>query len=249
MKLICRWLKDNAPGDYEQEFPFTSINLNFAYNARLHRDARNVGPSLLRAVGKFKGGRLVYYPEDNKVLNIGQLKSLPSKHRISLDISRKFCLIDGNRAHGVEDFTGERFSVVFFSCGSYRTASKQLKGALVKCGATWPTPSSMAYFKEKLPVPKGYGALVGSAALCSSRGQKRKAETYAERLQKRKAETEVGAGAMYKLLDYPHLNLNLTPGNVYSTASLVKRCHGDVGKLTALRRKLQDSTVFQPMKG
>merc|ERR1712048_215078 len=121
--------------------PFTSINLNFAYNARLHRDARNVGPSLLRALGNFEGGRLGYYADDDKVLSLEQLAQLPSKYKTSVDISKQFQLIDGNRAHCVDEFSGERFSVVFFSCGSYRTASKKLKRSIIKCGAMWPTPS------------------------------------------------------------------------------------------------------------
>jgi len=114
MQLLCRWLEDNAPRGYEHEFPFTSINVNFAYNARLHRDARNAGPSLLRALGEFSGGQLGYYPDDDKALCLDQLQQLPDKCRVTLDMSKRFHLIDGNRAHWVEQFSGERFSIVFF---------------------------------------------------------------------------------------------------------------------------------------
>ena len=66
---------------------------------------------------------------------------------------------------------------------------------------------------------------------------KMKAECLVEKLN-----TE---GKNYKLLNFPHLNLNLTVGEVYSMGVLVKRCHGTGDTITALRKRLQDRTVFQ----
>ena len=41
--------------------PFTTITMNKRYAARLHRDSRNDGPSIGNAVGKFSGGKLLYW--------------------------------------------------------------------------------------------------------------------------------------------------------------------------------------------
>ena len=53
-RVLNRWMKDNL----SSAFCCTSISLNKGYAARLHRDSNNVGPSICRAIGNFKGGRL-----------------------------------------------------------------------------------------------------------------------------------------------------------------------------------------------
>ena len=51
--------------------PFTTITMNKRYAARLHRDSRNDGPSIGNAVGKFSGGKLLYWQrDDGRVLGI-----------------------------------------------------------------------------------------------------------------------------------------------------------------------------------
>jgi len=251
MRLLCRWMKDNLCGAYDIEFPFTSINLNFGYNAKLHRDSGNVGPSLLRALGDFTGGHLGYYPDDDKGLNIEQLKCLPSKHVKKFDISKKFHLIDGNRGHFVDAFKGERFSVVFFSCRSFKNATPAVRKSLVKCGVRWPSTASMKHFQQKLNQPNGCTAL--TAKLSASRSAKRKAYCVGKvaspppPLKERKVEKLNTEGDKFKLLGFPHLDMHLTLGNIYSTGNLVKRCHGNIERLTALRRKLRDRRIFQPV--
>merc|ERR1712050_707321 len=65
VKLLSKWLVDNR---LEQklgcDFQFTAINLNANYAGARHRDGNNEGPSVLRAVGDFTGGKLVYFPGD-----------------------------------------------------------------------------------------------------------------------------------------------------------------------------------------
>ena len=50
MKMLTKWLQDLRPAVMEQPFPFTSISLNFNYNAKLHRDGNNTGPSMTRSI-------------------------------------------------------------------------------------------------------------------------------------------------------------------------------------------------------
>ena len=54
-RLQAEWLRGKLR-DMDsplQEFLFTSTTVNFDYAARRHTDSRNVGPSLLLALGEF----------------------------------------------------------------------------------------------------------------------------------------------------------------------------------------------------
>ena len=110
MRLLCRWMKENVSDTYGRPFQFT-----------------------VRALGKLTGGKLGYYPDDDKCLMIELLKFLPSKRVTKLDISNKFHLIDGNREYFVDDFKGERFSVVFVTCRRFRKAPPAVRKSLAKC--------------------------------------------------------------------------------------------------------------------
>merc|ERR1712226_611410 len=123
---------------------------------------------------------------------------------------------------------GERFSIVFFTCGGYRNAKSVVQSRVVKCGARWPSEKTMGYFKRKLPVPQGYERLGEQLP-----PRKRKALD-APHPEKPKAKNLNTLGDKFKLLNFPHLHMGLTVGNIYSTASLVKKCRGDRGRLAAL---------------
>ena len=48
MRMLTRWLQDMSPEALQQPFPFTGINLNFNFFAKLHRDGNNAGVSMTR---------------------------------------------------------------------------------------------------------------------------------------------------------------------------------------------------------
>jgi len=52
--LLYRWMNETHP--FERHFPCTSINMNYGYAARRHRDANNIGPSVTKTFGDFIGG-------------------------------------------------------------------------------------------------------------------------------------------------------------------------------------------------
>jgi len=54
--LLYRWM--NETHSFERLFPCTSFNMNYGYAARRHRDANNIGPSVMKAFGDFIGGVL-----------------------------------------------------------------------------------------------------------------------------------------------------------------------------------------------
>ena len=41
--LLCKWPANSSPTEFNYEFPFTSINLNYDYVVRIHRDGNSLG--------------------------------------------------------------------------------------------------------------------------------------------------------------------------------------------------------------
>ena len=107
---------------YGKAFPFTSITINNGFGGshgggELHRDAGNIGPSLVRALNG--EGKLRYYPEDDDQRSLGGLDPYDA---LSLDPSKDWVLMNGCRAHAVDSVKGDCYSVVVFSNSKYRTA-------------------------------------------------------------------------------------------------------------------------------
>merc|ERR1739848_515724 len=131
-----------------------SININKNYAGRRHRDASNVGPSIIQAFGKFTGGKLQYFPNDDKSL---ELEDLPSSDMTALELGKQMALFDGRRAHQVDKFEGERYSLVWFTCPRNDRATAQKKAAMIKCGFEFPSKKSTEDALSLLKPPSGYG--------------------------------------------------------------------------------------------
>lgn len=155
--LVNRWFRDHLPEDMGADFVWTSININKAYAGRLHRDGNNVGPSFLKAFGDFKGGQLCYYPDDDKGLPLEELATREDA-RVKLDVSKGLLLFDGNRAHEVEPFQGERFSIVFFSCARYWKLPAETQSQLAGLGFALPSQQKLGRLWGLLAPPRGLGA-------------------------------------------------------------------------------------------
>jgi len=140
-KLLNRWLLDNRPQGISEDFVCTSININANYGARTHRDGNNVGPSAIRAFGDFKGGELWYWDKDDRKTKPEQLQNKTAR---KLNIKKATAVFDGNFAHSVEKFEGERISVVFFSCRNHnKVGSKNRTFLKNRCGFKWPNDKAM----------------------------------------------------------------------------------------------------------
>mmetsp|Transcript_116681 Transcript_116681/g.341556 ORF Transcript_116681/g.341556 Transcript_116681/m.341556 type:complete len:537 (+) Transcript_116681:84-1694(+) len=155
VQVLVKWLNDRLPQE-AAGFRFTSINLNCNYAARLHRDGNNFGPSFIKAFGDFTGGRLNYWPEDDKGMD---LESLPEAKGVALDIGSSaeggLALFNGNSAHSVEAFQGTRYSVVFFTLGCHDRAVQEDRDFLSSLGVSFPRPDEERY--GLLRAPRGYG--------------------------------------------------------------------------------------------
>jgi len=155
--VFSQWLKDNQP-KHGFNFPFTSISVNASYGAKLHRDRNNFGPSMIGAFGEFTGGKLEIWPEDDQSCKLEELRQ---EDKIVLDVHNKALVFDGNRAHAVQTFEGERYSLVFFTAAKYWKTPQEVQEQLVAAGVNFPSEKTAGEARKILPPPKGYG--IGSA--------------------------------------------------------------------------------------
>jgi len=143
-RLALAWLRGKWPRKLRKDFPITSISVNSQYAARRHRDGSNAGPSLIRALGKFYGGRLRYWPSDPG----GDVEALRRKDAVTLNIRNVPRTFDGNFAHEVTAFKGERFSLVFFSVGRWWKTTPATRKLLRGMNFTFPTTESLRAAKK-----------------------------------------------------------------------------------------------------
>ena len=86
--LLCKWLADNMPPGLKHPFPFTSINVNYDYGARIHRDVNNLGASLTKSCGCFAGGEPLYWCGDEGLTPLDRMCAcLPSNSKSPLWLS------------------------------------------------------------------------------------------------------------------------------------------------------------------
>ena len=86
-------------GDKYVDVPFNAITLNQNYKCLPHRDTGNEGESTIIAFGNYTGGALLIHEGDTQIHDI-KMKSL----------TRDFSKL----THSVADFSGERYSLVFY---------------------------------------------------------------------------------------------------------------------------------------
>lgn len=146
-RLLVRWLRNHWPPDVPEDWPFTSISVNKGYAARRHRDRTNLGPSILKAFGSFRGGRVRYWPHDERVEDVEKLRVEDS---VVLEVRGDPVPFDGTRAHEVSSFQGERYSLVFFPVLRYTDADQDAQSFLVNEGFNIPDTASLKTARQTL---------------------------------------------------------------------------------------------------
>jgi len=154
VQLLNKYLSDRLPAEMAG-FSWTTLNLNCNYSAKLHRDGNNFGPSFLAAFGDFEGGQLNAWPEDDR--HVDKLEDLKDQDKVQCDMNKGIVLFNGNCGHSVESFTGQRFSVVYFTVGCFDKAPEECKQGLRDLGMSYPKPTEDRY--ALLRAPRGYTAL------------------------------------------------------------------------------------------
>tara|TARA_R110000796_G_scaffold49080_2_gene117485 strand:- start:407 stop:829 length:423 start_codon:yes stop_codon:yes gene_type:complete len=86
---------------YFPHFDFSGVQLNYNYALGPHKDANNVGESVLVCTGDYEKGATCVELED------GTIQRFDAR-------LRPVCFDGSKYTHYVEDFTGDRFSCVFF---------------------------------------------------------------------------------------------------------------------------------------
>jgi len=77
-------------------FEYTTIQINKNVLCKPHIDKNNVGPSYILALGDYEGGEL-------------------NVEGSQFNIRNKWKKFNGLKAHWVENFTGDRYSLIFFT--------------------------------------------------------------------------------------------------------------------------------------
>lgn len=96
---------------YYPDFSYTTIQVNKTTECNPHIDKNNSGLSLIIALGDFSGGEL-------------------SIEGVPYNIRNRWKKFDGTKAHWVEKFAGERYSIVYFT-HTFKPPSTCLHGITV----------------------------------------------------------------------------------------------------------------------
>jgi len=136
-RLLAAYAQKERP-----EFPFTSIQVNVNYASRPHVDRNNLGMSLIRGIGTFKGGELWVHEEGGSVdFTLEEdINQEPLYRRDStwpgrdVDIRDRWYEFNGNRLHFTRPFVGARFSLVYFACDRLLEAPETVRRELATAG-------------------------------------------------------------------------------------------------------------------
>ena len=111
--------------------PVTAITINRGFASRTHRDASNLGPSLISTFGQYEGGNLMYWPEDDASAHVN---TLPCAAAVEIDTHCHGILFDGRRAHATTGYTGTRMSVVFWCPSDFVSVPRNVWSELKALG-------------------------------------------------------------------------------------------------------------------
>merc|ERR1711964_758034 len=131
---------------------------------------------------------------------------------IVLDPSGGVAFFHGQRAHEVEELSGERFSLVFFVIPKHELASAEKMDVLRRAGFKLPTPENLASAR----------AACGTEGADVTPSKRRRVS----RSCKDDAGPDTPDKPRYLVSGFPNLGLGLRLGRSYSEAQLRQRCHG-----------------------
>merc|ERR1719219_333499 len=88
--------------------------------------------SVVRAFGNFTGGRLRYWPDDPGANQAPDPETLDAKSGVPLVVKGRSVVVDSTKAHEVEPFKGQRYSLVYFTIPNFQKCSQEAKDWLCK---------------------------------------------------------------------------------------------------------------------
>ena len=165
-KAINTWVRNAMPEQWKS-FTYTSISLNSSYAAKTHVDEGYAGPSFVRTIGKFDGGNLQIWTNSSK----DDIPTLTSKQAHVFDIQNPL-LFDGRLPHGVQDFTGERFSVVCYTASGADFKRKCTTLSAQLAGTGFPGSTRDTIHSNLALVPLGWAVPIGQVPAMYPKEQK-----------------------------------------------------------------------------
>ena len=137
VQLLSSFARKSHPA-----FEFTSIQVNKNYASRPHVDKNNLGESLIIGLGDYTDGDIwVHDPEGVVPFELREDISCMYHYEAGvtyngswLDIHNKWIHFNGNRLHFTQPFTGDRFTLVYYTCSRYMDASSELSSVLRAAG-------------------------------------------------------------------------------------------------------------------
>ena len=145
--LLCRWLEDNLPGEFKIRFHFTSIHVSFGGGMVPQREQGCVGPAMMKSMGRFTGGQLLYWENDNGTREVSELNATAA---LAFDAKREMVLFDPARCHKFEPCEGERYSLMFFTTVGFENLTLSKQRTLIDIGSVWPCQASDLYWSNLL---------------------------------------------------------------------------------------------------
>eukprot|EP00933_Yihiella_yeosuensis_P034922 TRINITY_DN2841_c3_g3_i1.p1 TRINITY_DN2841_c3_g3~~TRINITY_DN2841_c3_g3_i1.p1 ORF type:complete len:497 (-),score=132.47 TRINITY_DN2841_c3_g3_i1:49-1539(-) len=155
---LTRYLASFVHGE-QPNFSFTSIQVNKNYAARPHVDKNNLGTSLIIGLGEYEDGNLWVHDDDGDLEfqpaeNIGCMYSYregATYRGRDLNIKNKLVSFDGNRLHFTRPFTGERYSLVFYTIDRFAEVPEEVKKQHAEAGFPfrWDNPELQVSLQEK----------------------------------------------------------------------------------------------------
>ncbi|CAE8689729.1 unnamed protein product [Polarella glacialis] len=125
---------------HNPDFMFTSIQVNKNYAARPHVDKNNLGTSMIIGLGSYDGGELWVHDENDAgdvsfelqedISCMYHYRSGASYRGRDVDIRDKWLPFNGNRLHFTRPFTGDRYSLVYFTCWASLELQESLREKL-----------------------------------------------------------------------------------------------------------------------
>ena len=156
----CTMALTKLAKDFFPDFKYNAITVNSGYSARPHVDKRNEGPSMILALGDFRGGRLWIQNANGSVSK--EIEQAVPRHPAGTykgsyhDIHNRLVQFDGRTLHAAEDHLGERYSIIGFNTpgvDGWRAEEKaelEMYGFQPKPGAARTVGGESA---DELPVP------------------------------------------------------------------------------------------------
>ncbi|KAJ8611664.1 hypothetical protein CTAYLR_007888 [Chrysophaeum taylorii] len=149
-KLVTAWVRESI----DEDFPFSSIQINYCYAAKKHVDSNNIGPSYIRALGDHSGGDL--WVADKYVFDVvadattGLKMVRGGGGAGTVNCRDAWALFNGNEEHYTTPYDGVRISFIVFSHQAYNKLPKDVAMDLVELGFTAASSDyvDLAYFKK-----------------------------------------------------------------------------------------------------